>query len=207
MIALCIVILSFLIGIVFYPDLPDEVPSHWNAAGQVDGYMDKFWGAFLMPIISLGLLALFIIIPVIDPKKTNIEKFRKYYDGLIILILAFLFYIYILTLLWATGAQFGMTQMLMPALGILFYYIGMVMDKLKSNWFIGIRTPWTLSSENVWKKTHEKGSIVFKVAGVLAVVSIFFGEYGLFIFLIPVLLGVAYLFVYSYIEYQKEVKK
>jgi uncharacterized membrane protein len=76
-----IILLSFAIGIYYYPQMPEKLASHWNAQGQVNGYMSKFWGLFLMPIISMGMLLLFILIPRIDPLKSNIQEFRKYYDG------------------------------------------------------------------------------------------------------------------------------
>ena len=111
-ISLVIVIISLIIGIYFYPLMPEKVASHWNAEGEVDGYMPKFWGLFLMPIISAVLLFLFIIIPKIDPLKHNIEKFRKYFDGFIVLMMVFLFYLYILTILWNMGIRFVFTQFL-----------------------------------------------------------------------------------------------
>ncbi|MBN2102118.1 MAG: SdpI family protein [Candidatus Aenigmarchaeota archaeon] len=206
-IALILVILSFIMGLAFYPILPEDVPSHWNVRGEVDGYLPKFWGAFLFPIVTVGLFLLFALIPHIDPKKTNIEKMEKYYGGIVVLTMGFLFYIYILTIVWALGARIGMNIMIMPAMGILFYALGAIMHNLKSNWFVGIRTPWTLSSESVWKKTHALGGKVFKISGILAVASILFGNYALFVFIVPLLIGVGYTFVYSYLEYQKEARK
>ncbi|MBU2634467.1 MAG: DUF1648 domain-containing protein, partial [Nanoarchaeota archaeon] len=153
--ALIIIILSFLISIYFYPQLPDQMASHWNSKGEVDDYMSKFWGSFLMPIVSLGILLLFIFIPKIDPLKKNIQAFRKYYDMFIIIMILFLFYIHILTLLWSLNIKYNMTQMLIPAIAILFYYISILMKNSKRNWFIGIRTPWTLSNDKVWEKTHK----------------------------------------------------
>jgi len=179
--------------------------SHWNAQGQVDGYLTRFWGLFLMPIISMGLLALFTLIPKIDPLKANIEKFRKYFDGFIILMMFFLFYVYILTLLWNIGLRFDMGQLMIPALGMLFYYAGILMENAKRNWFIGIRTPWTLSSERVWDKTHKIGSKLFKIAGIIALMGVFFPQYMIFMIMIPVISFSIYTLVYSYFEYQKEL--
>jgi uncharacterized membrane protein len=99
-IIIAMILLSFAIGIYFYPLMPEKIVSHWNANGQVDGYMSKFWGLFLMPLVSIGLFLLFVLIPRIDPLKMNIEQFRKHYDGFVVLVIAFLFYIYILTILW-----------------------------------------------------------------------------------------------------------
>jgi len=205
-ILLVIILLSFIVGIYFYPQMPEKMASHWNTQGQVDGYMSKFWGLFLMPLISAGLFLLFITIPKIDPLKHNIEKFRKYYDGFVVLIIVFLFYLYLLTIFWNIDIRFSMTQLLAPAFGILFYYCGILTENAKRNWFIGIRTPWTLSNDAVWNKTHKIGGKLFKAAGVIAFVGIFFQNYALFFVLVPVILVAAYTTIYSYIEYQKEMK-
>jgi len=206
-IILGIILFSFAMGLYFYPQMPERVASHWNAQGQVDGYMSKFWGLFLIPFISVGILLFFILIPKIDPLKKNIEKFRKYFDGFIVLIIVFLFYIYLLTILWNIGIRFDMGQFLVPALGILFYYAGILVENAKRNWFIGIRTPWTLSSDRVWQKTHQLGGKLFKIAGIIALTGLFFPGYALYLVLIPVLSVAVYTIVYSYFEYQKEVKK
>jgi uncharacterized membrane protein len=99
-----------------------------------------------------------------------------------------------------------MTAMLAPAFGVLFYCCGIVMENAKMNWFIGIRTPWTLSSENVWNKTHRLGGVLFKAAGVISVAGFLLPQYAIFIMVGPVLLFSLYLVVYSYIEYRKEKK-
>jgi len=203
LVVFAIILISFVIGFYFYSQMPDKIASHWNAQDQVDGYMPKFWGMFLMPVISIGLLLLFMLIPKIDPLKKNIEKFRKYYNWFVLLIIIFLFYIYLLTVLWNIGFRFAMSQMMLPALGILFYYIGILLENAKRNWFIGIRTPWTLSSDKVWDKTHKIGSKLFKIIGVIAFLGIFFQKYSLWFILVPILLVAGYLIVYSYFEYQK----
>ena len=95
----------------------------------------------------------------------------------------------------------------MPALGLMFYFIGIVMENSKQNWFIGIKTPWTLSNEKVWNKTHKLGGKLFKITALLAIVGMFFGELGIWLFIIPVLVLSFYLIAYSYFEYQKETKK
>jgi len=204
LIILGIILLSFVIAIYLYPQMPEKVASHWNARGQVDSYMSKFWGLFLMPLILAGLFPLFLLIPKIDPLKENIKKFRKYYDGFILVMVLFFFYIYLLTVLWNLDARFNMTQLLIPAIGLLFYYAGILMENAKRNWFIGIRTPWTLSSDRVWDKTHKIGGKLFKVAGLIALVGFFFLKHAIFFMIVPVILFSVYTIIYSYIEYQKE---
>jgi len=198
-----LIILSFIIGIYAYSVLPDQIASHWNARGEVDGYMGKFWGLFLFPIILIFLYLLFLIIPRIDPLKKNIEKFREYYDYLILVIFLFLFYVFLLTILANLGYRFNMTKTIIPAVGLLFFYIGFILNKVKRNWFIGIRTPWTLSNERVWDKTHKLGSKLFKISGIIILIGIFFQDYLVWFILIPVIVTVVWLFIYSYLEYKK----
>lgn len=206
MIVLGIIVLSFIIGIYFYPRMPAAVASHWNERGEVDGYMSKFWGLFLMPFISVGLVLLFVLIPKIDPLKANIEKFRRYFDVFVVLTVVFLLYLYLLTILWNMGLRFDMIQLLAPALGILLYYCGVLIEKAKRNWFIGIRTPWTLSSDKVWEETHKIGGRLFKVTGVVALLGVLLPDYAMLFVLVPILLVAAYTIVYSYFEYQKEAR-
>lgn len=206
LILLAIILFSFFIGICFYPRMPEKMASHWNAQGQVDGYMSKFWGLFLMPFILSGLWLLFMAIPRIDPLKANIEKFRRYYDIFIILLFVFLLSIYIQMILWNLGIEISPNTTFPVGIGLLFFYCGILCENAKRNWFIGIRTPWTLSSERVWNKTHKTGGKLFKIAGIIAFFGVFFPDYALFFILVPVLSAVVYVIVYSYFEYQKEVK-
>jgi len=181
--------------------------SHWNIHGEVDGYISKFWGVFLLPFIFTALALLFVAIPRIDPLKANIEKFRKYYDGFIILFSIFWFSIYIQSILWNIGIQISPTIVFPVGFSFLFFYIGILCENVKRNWFIGIRTPWTLSNEKVWEKTHRNGAKMFKIAGLVALLGVLFQDYAFLLILIPVILIVAYTFTYSYFEYQKELKR
>jgi uncharacterized membrane protein len=207
MFCLGIVILSFAIAVYLYPMMPDRVASHWNAQGQVDGYTDKFWGLFIMPLVSIALLLLFVAIPRIDPLKENIQKFRKTFDIFVILVLLFLLYLFSLTIIWNFGTKFNMIWALVPAFVGLFYYVGILVENAKRNWFIGIRTPWTIMNENVWNRTHKLGGKLFKISALIAVLGMLFEDYALWFVLVPIIAVSAYLFVYSYFEFQKEMMK
>jgi uncharacterized membrane protein len=199
-----ILILTFAIAIIAYPFMPDVMASHWGFSGEANGYMPKIWTLFPVPMISAGLALLFLLIPRIDPLRKNIEKFMDAYEQFIIVILVFLLYISLLAILWNLGTRFNITQLLSPAFGALFYACGILIGKAKRNWFIGIRTPWTLSSDRVWDKTHAIGAPLFKLAGVLALGGILFPGIAWFLMLCPILLITVYLAVYSYLEYRKE---
>lgn len=206
LISIGLVILQFMIGIYLYQSMPEKMASHWGFGGQVDGYQSKVWGLFLMPLFSTAVFLLFLVIPKIDPLKKNIEKFRKYYDSFIVLFVLFFSYVYFLTLAWNLEMRFNMSQALIPAFGILFYYVGILTENAQRNWSIGIRTPWTLSNEEVWKKTHKLGGKLFKVCGIIAFVDLVFPSYEIWFILLPVILAGIYAVAYSYFEYNKETK-
>jgi len=199
-------IFTFALTIAIYPTAPDRIVSHWNAAGQADGYMSKFWGLFLIPIIMTGFVALFAVLPRIDPYKKNYEKFRDYYEGFILLFVLFMLAIQVQIILWSIGYQISPNLTFPVLIGILFIYIGFLLGHAEQNWFVGIRTPWTLSSKTVWKKTHELGGKLFKIAGVISCIGIFAGVYALWFILVPALAVAAITVTYSYYEFQKELK-
>jgi len=201
-----IALLSFAIGVYYYPQMPEQMASHWNAKGLVDDYLPRFWGLFLIPITLVGLALLFMAIPRIDPLRENIEKFRKYYDGFVILFMMFMVFVYFQTILWSIGIEISPNAFLPIAAGLLFVGAGILVENTRRNWFVGIRTPWTLSSDEVWDKTHRMGGNLFKIAGVIAIVGILFQSYAVYFVLIPALLVAVYTVVYSYLEYRKEVK-
>ncbi len=203
-----VILLAFLLAIYAYHAIAgNTVASHWNEKGEVNGYMSKFWGLFLMPIILVGLYVLFLLIPKIDPLKKNIQGFRRYYDLFILGLFIYLLYIFVLTILANLGYQFNITTMILPSVGLLFIGIGSFMKKLKRNWFIGIRTPWTISNDEVWKKTHALGAILFKIIGIIIIAGIFVQKYIIWIIIIPIVIMMVWLSVYSYVIYRKIEKK
>ncbi len=199
-----LIALSIVGSIMLYPIMPDQMASHWNAAGQVDGQMPKIWGLFLMPVIAVAMLLLFMAIPCIDPLKKNIQKFMKYFDNFIVLIVVFLLYIHTASVAWNLGYRFSMTYVILPAIALIFYYSGVLIEHAKMNWFIGIRTPWTLSSEKVWKKTHELGAKVFKALAFVMLLGIVLPPAYLTWWILLVVVAALYPVLYSYLEFRKE---
>ena len=207
-IVLLMIAAATIVGIALWSQLPDSMASHWDPNDQVDGYMPKFWAVFLMPLITLGITVLFLIIPGIDPLKANIAAFRDVFNLFSTLIVVFMLYIYALSLRWNLGyTDFGMSKAMLPAMGILFFFIGYLLRKSKRNFFIGIRTPWTLSSDRVWDETHRLGSVLFMVSGVFAFVGSLFGGIIAFLFLfLPIIGSTLITLIYSYVLYQRELK-
>jgi len=207
LIIITFILLSFILAVYLYPQMPEKMAAHWNIRGEVDGYFSKFWGLFLMPLVSLLIFLFFLLIPKIDPLRDNIEKFRKYFDAFIVLVVVFLFYLYLLTIFWNLGWRFNLGRWMMPALGILFYCVGVLVEHAERNWFIGLRTPWTLSSEKVWKKTHQIGGKLFKVAAVVILAGMIWLNYAFLLTFFSLGGVVAYTILYSYLIYRKEVEK
>ncbi|KXK11860.1 MAG: hypothetical protein UZ14_CFX002002608 [Chloroflexi bacterium OLB14] len=128
--ALALIAIAIIAGLLLWNQLPEQMASHWNANDEVDGYMSKFWGVFLMPLTALFLFGLFMVIPNIDPHKVNIESFRGTFNLFIVFIVAFLLYIHGLTLAWSLGYQnFKISSAMLPFLGVLFIFIGAMMKK------------------------------------------------------------------------------
>ena len=205
-IILLIILASIAVSLYAYPIVPEQMTSHWNAAGQVNGYIPKLLGLALMPVISIGAFLLFLVIPRIDPLRRNIAKFRAYFDIFIVMMMLFLLYLHGVLILANIGFTFNMMQVLAPALGAVFYYSGVLIGHAKKNWSIGIRTPWMMSSERVWNETHKIGGKLFKAAGIIAFLGIFFPDYAILLIFVPVVAVLVYTFVYSYVLYQKKRK-
>ena len=199
-------LVTFILTIAIYPTVPDRVVSHWNAAGQADGYMSKIWGLSLIPLIMTGFVALLAVLPRIDPYKKNYEKFGDYYEGFILLFVFFMLAIHVQIILWSNGYQISPNLTFPFLIGTLFIYIGFLLGHAEQNWFVGIRTPWTLSSKTVWKKTHEIGGKLFKIAGVIAFTGVLAGGYAMWFILVPAFAVSVITVAYSYFEFQKELK-
>jgi uncharacterized membrane protein len=198
-----IIVVQLLVGVYVYPRMEERVAIHWGLSGEADGYGSKFLGLFLAPIVSALILPLFLVLPRIDPSR-GIQRFRGGYDWFVLGFVAFMAYVHGVTLAWNLGLRLDMMRMLAPALGAMFYGIGALMGRSRLNWFVGIRTPWTLSNERVWDATHELGGRLFKACGVLAVVGVLAeGWLALALIMAPVLFAGVYLIYFSYSRYQK----
>lgn len=211
-IGLATVILMFAVAFFIYPQMPENIASHWNINGQADSYLPKILGLFLLPGISLIMYLLLIFIPQIDPQKRNIEKFRVYYDVFILIFLTFLFYLYAMTIFWSLGIRFNFNQVIVPPFTLLFYYIGVMLEHSEMNWTVGIRTPWTLENKTVWEKTHQLGALLFKISAGIGFLGIIAPLYSFWFILTPIILSTVFVIIYSFFLFnsltgEKENKK
>jgi uncharacterized membrane protein len=203
-----LVVLTCLIAAtILYPQLPEQVPSHWNAAGEIDGYMGRLGGAFFIPTIMLGLLIMLLIIPKIDPKKANYRQMGKVYSIVVFAIITFMGNMYAGTIAAVHGYVMAVPRIAMTGIGLLFIILGYYMGRIKYNYTFGIRTPWTLASEEVWYKTHRTMAPLWVVGGVILLPVSFLPSS----WTIPLILGVSLVLslgsaVYSFIVYRKVAK-
>jgi len=154
-----------------YARLPGRLPSHWNLQGEVDGWMDKPWGAVILPVVATSTLALLWLLPRIDPRHANVEHSAG--DRLLLINLLVLFFavVQVATLGYALGWAVEVDRVILVAVGLLFVGLGNYLPRIRSNWFMGIRTPWTMSSEQVWRATHRVGGRTFVLAGMVMAFS------------------------------------
>lgn len=199
-----IVVIALVITAFVYPRLPDRVASHWNADGHADGWMAKETGALLLPLVMAGLAVLLMVLPAIDPLKRNIASFRHYYDTFVVLVLLFLFVIHLHILLWNMGRQISPNRLLPIPFGILIYYAGVLIQHAKRNWFVGVRTPWTLSSDHVWDETHRVTGALFRICGVICVIGFAFDDLWLWFLMVPLLASSVFSVAYSFVLYRRE---
>lgn len=207
--ALSVVLLAlgFILGFYYLQNFPAQVATHWGLDGEANGYSSAAFAAFFLPFLNLGLYLLFLALPYLDPKKEEYASFAKAYQGVKNLILGFMFILFVLTGVNGLGYTVPIGFWLPILMGFLFIVLGNILSKVKMNWFLGIRTPWTLSSETVWEKTHALGVPVFSLAGLLIAATVLVtGAWKIVFFVAAVVLIAIGLPLYSYLVYRQEQK-
>ncbi len=198
--SLGLILLAFILTAAVYSRLPEYVPTHWNAAGVADGKMAKPWGPFMLPLTMVGIFALLIALPYISPRHYEIEPFRQAYEAIQAAILGFMFAMNALVLLAGIGWAVPMSRLIPVALGVLLVLVGNFMGKVTTNFFVGIRTPWTLADPEVWLRTHRLAGKVFTLAGSAIVVAGLLGA-ATRVLVYAALLAVVVPAIYSYFAY------
>ncbi|MBU3174050.1 SdpI family protein [Clostridium estertheticum] len=205
---LILIFLGFVLGVYFYPSLPSRIPIHWSQNGQINGYGSKFFGAFGVAITNLGMYLLFIVLPYIDPKRKNYEEFQTTYQYLKYLLIIFLLGMEVYALLIATGTIVNKPDFTQIMISLLFILLGNVMGRFKHNYFVGLKTPWTLANEEVWRRTHRMAAPIWVIGGIVNLLltvtgTTFNGIFSMIIVAVIVIVPIAY----SYIIYQKVLIK
>ena len=198
------ILLAAAVSVYAYPRVPDVIATHWNANNVVDGTMSRFWGLAVMPLMMLGISALLMAVPHIDPLRRNIEAFRPYFNTFVVIFTLFMLYMHVLTVLLNMGVSLVLSQWMVPGMGLFIFYTGVLLHQAKRNFFIGIRTPWTLSSDTVWASTHRLGGWLFKAAGIIALLGFIFPSQSFLLLMAPMLLAGLIPVIYSYFAYRRE---
>jgi len=167
------VVLSSLAGtILAYPQLPPVVPIHWDAHGQVNGWGPKWSLFFYGPGMMLGIILLFSALPWLSPKKFEVDSFRSTYLYIMVMIVAMLAYCQLLIVISALGVALDVSRAIEGGVCLMIALLGNVLGKVRRNFFVGIRTPWTIANEQVWNATHRLGAKTFFAGGLLGLVAV-----------------------------------
>lgn len=205
---LILILFGFALGAYFYPSLPDRVPIHWNLNGEVNGYGSKLFGAFGLPLTNLGLYLMFLVLPYIDPKRKNYTDFKSTYQFIKYLLVVFLLGLEVMTFLIASGVIVNKPIFIQIMMSLLFILIGNVMGRFKHNYFVGIKTPWTLANEEVWRKTHRLAAPLWVLGGIINILLAFTGTNFNGIWFMVILAVMSIIPIgYSYFAYQQIVKE
>lgn len=202
LVSFLVILFSFALTYYYYPILPERIATHWNAQGVADGWSGKAM-AYLLPSLALLVAGLLVFLPRFDPLRKDAKGFQPYYDGTVLATCLFLVYLNAVTLWINMGNELNISFALVPAFALLFFWMGVMLDHAKPNWFIGIRTPWTLSSEKVWDRTHAFGAKIFKAGGIAIMLGWVFPQIAIFMVLLVAIAAGLGTVVYSYLEYRK----
>jgi uncharacterized membrane protein len=205
--AVIFIALSWLLSLYFFQHFPALVPIHWDIAGNANGFGSRAFAAFFVPALTLGIYLILLALPILDPKKDRYIEFAKTYHLFKNLIIIMLVAIYCIASFNALGVAIPIGITIPILIGLLFVIMGNYFGKIRRNFFIGIRTPWTLSNEEVWNKTHRFGGKLFIVGGILILLTVFIP----ITLRVPLFIGTAICIavipmIYSYLLFKKVSK-
>jgi uncharacterized membrane protein len=203
-------VLAGMVGISLWAwdQIPDgaQVPIHFDLTGEPDRFGSKLEALSAMPIVVIAMTLLLYVLPWLDPRRANVEASAKFWNAIAICVTVLLGYIHVLLALAATGTAINTASAVVPAINILFIVLGNYLSKTRSNWFAGIRTPWTLSSEHSWEKTHRWTGRLFVVSGLagMAVWLVTDPHTATMVSLAAVLATIIAAFVMSYVFWKND---
>ena len=204
-------LIAGVVSAIAWPHLPPRVASHWNLHGVADGWSSRTWAAYFGPVMILAITLVMQVLPKIDPRRRNYAKFWPVFWLVVNLIITFIFVLHLALMANGMGAGVNPVVVIGIALGVMMIVIGNYLSRVRPNWFIGIRTPWTLESPEVWRKTHKVGGWLFVTAGVLTLASIaLIGPRGMMVAFVSVMtaaVGSALLSLVFWMQEQKQKGK
>lgn len=205
--SIALVVLAFAASIALYPRLPDTIPTHWNIRGEVDGHGAKHWAVFLMPITMAAFLTFFWLLPWMSPKDFEIEPFASTFRFIMFTVIALFAYMHgvILLATWkevhGAGRWFDLGRALSAGIFLFFALLANVLGKVRRNFWVGVRTPWTLASERVWNDTHRLAAWTMVAGGLGGFAMIVCGLSVVAAF-VPFMISLLIPLVYSFVHYK-----
>jgi len=200
---LIIIIMGIFAAALYTAPCISQVPTHWNSQGQIDGWSSKTFAALFFPLLTIAIYLLMLFLPKIDPLKENYQYFEKQYYFIRLILVLFLAGIYIFAFFSAMGYRFNIMYFMVPFLSALFVVLGIFLPKIKKNYFVGIRTPWTLQSDEVWIKTHKFAGKTMVAGGILGIFTVFLGNSAFWVFIIVMIIAALLPVIYSYFIYRR----
>jgi uncharacterized membrane protein len=195
----------FLGTALVWPYAPDQIPTHWNLAGQATRYADKVQGLLLLPFLAAGLVVLLRALPRVDPKRERYAEFATEYAVVGLAVVAMLAVIQAMIVLWSFGITVDVGLVIGLSVGVLLVVVGLVLGDVPRNWFMGVRTPWTMESDRSWRLTHRQARWVFIVMGLsFALAGIAQAPWAFISAVAVCVAGVLGLVVYSYFAWRDD---
>ena len=204
MILTCLLcLLPMALGLYFYKELPEQMPIHWNAAGEVDGYASKALAVFGFPVFFAALEVLMFFVILNDPKKQNQSNIMRQLGFWSLPAIEMI--VYTATIFSGLGYDLPITTIAMLLVGVMFVVIGNYMPKAKQNYTIGIKLPWTLDDTENWNKTHRLAGFLWVIGGIAFLIAAFLPGGAILTVAIAIVM-VLIPTVYSYLLYRKKQK-
>jgi uncharacterized membrane protein len=193
------------VAVALYPLLPQQIPTHWGLSGEPDGWTSKWPGAFLFVGLAAGIWLLLLLLRRIDPRRRHYAEFEPTFWLILNVLVLFLALLQGVAFGAALGWPVDMPRIVLLAIGLMFVALGNYLPRVRSNWWVGVRTPWTLESERVWRATHRLAGRTFVAGGLMIMVAAILADaLRPWVALAGLLLGGIVPVVYSYIVWRRE---
>jgi immunity protein, SdpI family len=207
-VAILMLLAMFVIAAMMWSRVPDRVPVHWGWAGQVNRMGGRFEGLFVLPLAALGVYVLLLVLPRIDPRRAHYSAFASPYRTIRMLMVAMLFDLQLVIVPRLSRPDVPLVGGPVLVLAIMVIVLGNFLPKIQSNWFVGVRTPWTLSSEESWRRTHRLAGWLFVIAGVVTIaITLLWPRAGMVVLLTSLMTSAAVSVVYSYLVWRRDPSK
>ena len=196
-----------IVSMIVYPRLPDQVPTHWDWQGQVNDWQSRPLAVAFLPMLALVIWGAMRALPSIDPRRANYSKFQPTYDFVIGATVTMMALIHLAVLASALGAPVPIHRVIPIAVGLVLVAIGNQLPRARSNWWFGVRTPWTLSNDRVWERTHRVAGYLMTACGAVMIIGAFMFDFIGPLVLVCVVGSVIGSVIFSYLAWRQETSK